>query len=261
MHPKDLFKLNGKAALVTGATKGIGRAIAETLAAYGASVVISSRKSEACDETVEAIEKQGGKAVAVPANMSRTGDVKALGEKALAAWGRIDILVCNAAVNPYYGPMQNVTQDAYDKTMGTNVKNNLLLCNAILPNMAGRKDGAVIIVSSIGGFKGHKMLGIYGLSKAADMQLARNLAVEWGEHNIRANCIAPGIVKTDMARVLWEDPERHAQALKTYPIGRLAEPMDIAGTALLLASPAGSWITGQTITVDGGNTIATGGYS
>lgn len=261
VDPKALFDLSGKAALVTGATRGIGRAIAETLAAYGAKVVVSSRKAGACDEAVAAIAAHGGEAAAVPANMSRPAEVDALAEQALAAFGRLDILVCNAAVNPHFGPMAEVGHEAYDKIMTTNVKHNLWLCNAVLPDMAARRDGAVIIVSSIGGFKGHEKLGIYGLSKAADMQLARNLAVEWGGRNIRANCIAPGIVKTDMARVLWEDPERHAQAVRAYPIGRLGEPMDIAPLALLLASPAGAWITGQTLTVDGGATIAMGAYS
>ncbi len=257
----DLFDLSGKVAVVTGATKGIGRAIAEILAQAGARVVVSSRKAEACDAVAADINDSGGEAMAVPCNISRHDDLRALVDRTIAAWGRIDVLVCNAAVNPYYGPMADITEEAYDKTMGANVKSALWLCNMVLPQMAERRDGAVIIVSSIGGLKGHDKLGIYGLSKAADMQLARNLAVEWGPHNIRANCIAPGIVKTDMARALWADPATHDAAVAHYPIGRLGEPTDIAGTALLLASRAGSWITGQTIVVDGGVTITAGSYS
>jgi NAD(P)-dependent dehydrogenase (short-subunit alcohol dehydrogenase family) len=257
----ELFDLSGKVAVVTGSTKGIGRAIAEALAAGGARVVVSSRKAEACDATAAAICAAGGEAIAVPCNISHHDDLRALVDRTIAAWGHIDVLVCNAAVNPYYGPMAEIPEDAYDKTMDTNVKSTLWLCNMVLPQMATRRDGAIIIVSSIGGLKGHDKLGIYGLAKAANMQLARNLAVEWGPHNIRANCIAPGIVKTDMARALWEDPAVHDTAVVAYPLGRLGVPEDIAGTALLLASRAGSWITGQTIVVDGGVTITAGRYS
>jgi len=258
----DLFDLSGKVAVVTGSTKGIGRAITETLAAAGARVVVSSRKADACDVVAAAInDAGGGEAMAIPCNVSDHGDLRDLVDRTMAAWGRIDVLVCNAAVNPYYGPMAGVPEDAYDKTMDTNVKSALWLCNLVLPQMAERRDGAVIIVSSIGGLKGHDKLGIYGLAKAANMQLARNLAVEWGPHNIRANCIAPGIVKTDMARGLWEDPAVHDAAVSAYPLGRLGEPADIAGAALLLASRAGNWITGQTIVIDGGVTITAGRYS
>jgi NAD(P)-dependent dehydrogenase (short-subunit alcohol dehydrogenase family) len=257
----DLFDLSGKVAVVTGSTKGIGLAIAEALAAAGARVVVSSRKADACETVAAAINDAGGEAIAIACNVSDHDDLRMLVDRTMAAWGRIDVLVCNAAVNPYYGPMADIPEDAYDKTLDTNVKSTLWLCNMVLPQMAERRDGAVIIVSSIGGLKGHDKLGIYGLAKAANMQLARNLAVEWGPHNIRANCIAPGIVKTDMARALWEDPAVHDTAVSAYPLGRLGEPEDIAGTALLLASRAGNWITGQTIVVDGGVTITAGRYS
>ncbi|MCP4327833.1 MAG: SDR family oxidoreductase [Alphaproteobacteria bacterium] len=261
MNHHDLFDLSGKVAIVTGATKGIGRAIAEVLAAAGAKVVVSSRKADACKTVAEAIAAAGGTAIDIACNVSHQDDLENLVERTLAEWGRIDILVCNAAVNPHYGPMLGVSEAAYDKIMDTNVKSTLWLCNLVLPQMAERRDGTVIIVSSIGGLKGHDKLGIYGLAKAANLQLARNLAVEWGPHNIRANCIAPGIVKTDMARTLWEDRETHDEAVRHYPLGRLGEPVDIAGTALLLASRAGSWITGQAIVVDGGVTIASGRYT
>jgi NAD(P)-dependent dehydrogenase (short-subunit alcohol dehydrogenase family) len=169
--------------------------------------------------------------------------------------------VCNAAVNPYYGPLAGIPESAYDKIMDTNVKSNLWLCNMVIPQMAERRDGAVIIVSSIGGLKGHTKLGAYGLSKAANMELARNLAVEWGPANIRVNCIAPGLVKTDFARALWENPEALARAVAAHPLGRLGEPEDIAGAALFLAAPAGKFVTGQTLIIDGGNTIGGGGYT
>ena len=261
MTQQPLFDLTGKVAIVTGSTKGIGRAIAEALAQAGAKVVISSRKADKCEEVADAIKADGGEARSVPCNISHQDELRALVDATLEAWERIDVLVCNAAVNPYYGPLAEIPEDAYDKIMDTNVKSNLWLCNLVLPQMAERKDGAVIIVSSIGGLKGNDKLGAYGLSKAADMQLARNLAVEWGHANIRVNCIAPGLVRTDFARVLWEDPEAHARAVASYPIGRLGEPEDIAGAAVFLAAPAGRFVTGQTLVVDGGHTIGSARYS
>jgi NAD(P)-dependent dehydrogenase (short-subunit alcohol dehydrogenase family) len=258
---KELFDLTGKVALITGSTKGIGKEIARVFADAGAKVVISSRKPERCDDTVAEIKAQGGEAIGIPCNISDKEQMKALVDGALAEWGRIDILVCNAAVNPYFGPLADIPQDAYDKIMDVNIGSNLWLCNMVLPQMAERNDGAVIIVSSIGGLKGSENLGAYGISKAADMQLARNLAVEWGPSNIRANCIAPGLVKTDFARALWEDPEATKRALAAYPIGRLGEPEDIAGAALFLASKAGSFVSGHTLVVDGGSTIGATRYS
>ena len=261
MNPRDLFDLTGKVAVVTGSTKGIGRAIAEALAAFGARVVISSRKAERCAAVAGEIEAAGGAALAVPCNVSDTAQLQALVDRTLEHWGHIDVLVCNAAVNPHFGPLSEISEEAYDKIMDTNVKSNLWLCNMAVPQMAERKDGAVIIVSSIGGLKGHGKLGAYALSKAADMQLARNLAVEWGRDNIRVNCIAPGLVRTDMARALWEDERAYAQAIESYPLGRIGEPEDIAGAAVFLASRAGAWTTGQSLVVDGGVTIMSGRYT
>ena len=254
-----MFDLTGKVALVTGATKGIGRAIAEAMAGAGARVVVSSRKAERCDEVAGAITVAGGEAQGFPCNVSRLDQLRALVDHTLASWGTIDVLVCNAAVNPHFGPMAEITEAAYDKIMATNVKSNLWLCNMVLPQMAERRDGAVIIISSIAAFKGNQGIGVYGLSKAAQTQLARNLAVEWGGHNVRVNCIAPGLVRTDFARALWADPETHAKAIKAYPLGRIGEPEDIAGAAVFLASRAGRFITGQTLVIDGGATIG-GGY-
>ncbi len=250
------FDLTGKVAIITGSSRGIGRSIAEHLAAAGAKVVVSSRKAPACDEVVQAIRNSGAEAVAIPANIGDKGQLEHLVSETRKHWGRIDVLVCNAASNPYYGPMAKMPDDAFNKILQNNVVSNHWLANLVLPEMAERKDGVVIIVSSIGGLKGTGVLGAYAISKAADMQLARNLAVEWGRHNIRINCIAPGLVKTDFARALWENPEtlRHYQTLT--PLGRIGEPADIGGIAAFLASPAAAFITGQTIVADGGVTIA-----
>ena len=250
------FDLTGKVAIVTGSSRGIGRSIAEHLAAAGAKVVVSSRKAPACEDVAQAIQTAGGEAVAIPANISDKGQLEKLVNETRRHWGRIDVLVCNAASNPYYGPMAQMPDDAFNKILQNNVVSNHWLANLVLPEMAERKDGVVIIVSSIGGLKGTGVLGAYAISKAADMQLARNLAVEWGRHNVRINCIAPGLVKTDFARALWENPETLRRYETLTPLGRIGEPNDIGGIAAFLASPAAAFITGQTIVADGGVTIA-----
>jgi NAD(P)-dependent dehydrogenase (short-subunit alcohol dehydrogenase family) len=261
MRDNSLFDLSGKVAVVTGATKGIGKAIAEALSAFGARVVISSRKEAMCETVAGEITDAGGEALAVPCNISDRAQLRNLVDRTLDRWEKIDVLVCNAAVNPYFGPLADIPDEAYDKIMDTNVKSNLWLCNMVIPQMAERRDGAVIIVSSIGGLKGHGKLGAYALSKAADLQLARNLAVEWGRDNVRVNCITPGLVRTDMARALWEDDHAYTRAIESYPLGRIGEPEDIAGAAVFLASRAGAWTTGQSLVVDGGITIMSGRYT
>jgi NAD(P)-dependent dehydrogenase (short-subunit alcohol dehydrogenase family) len=251
-----IFDLTGQVAVITGSTKGIGRAIAEEMARAGAKVVISSRKAEACEEVAAAIVKEGYTAIPIPCHIGRRSECEALIAQTREKWGKIDTLVCNAAINPYYGPMTGLADDVFTKVMEVNVRSNLWLANLVQPEMAARHDGAIIIVSSIGGLKGTDILGIYAISKAADMQLVRNLAVEWGANNIRVNCIAPGLVKTDFARALWEDPALRKGSEDRTALGRLGDPEDIAGAAVFLASRAASWITGQTIVIDGGRTIA-----
>jgi NAD(P)-dependent dehydrogenase (short-subunit alcohol dehydrogenase family) len=164
--------------------------------------------------------------------------------------------VCNAAVNPFFGSSADIPDDAFDKIMNVNIKANMWLCNMVLPEMVERKDGSVTIVSSIGGLKGSRMLGAYGLSKAADFQMARNLSVEYGEHNIRANCIAPGLVKTNFARALWDNPDILKSATSGTPLKRIGMPDEIAGAAVFLASAAGGFMTGQSMVIDGGSTTS-----
>jgi len=256
-----MFSLKDKVALITGSSRGIGRAIAEAMASAGAKVVISSRKADACDDVAAGIRDAGGEAIAIPCNVSDRKQLQLLVDSTLEQLEKIDVLVCNAAINPHFGSLLKVSDEAYDKTMTTNVKNVLWLCRAVIPQMVKRKDGAIIIISSIAGLKGTNRLGAYAISKAADMQLTRNLAMEWGHENVRVNCIAPGLVRTDFARALWEDPDNYAKAIAAYPLGRLGESEDVAGAAVFLAARAGAWITGQTLVVDGGTSIAAGQYS
>ncbi|MBT4016359.1 MAG: SDR family oxidoreductase [Alphaproteobacteria bacterium] len=254
----NLFDLTGKVAVITGSTKGIGKAIAEEMAAHGAKVVITSRKGDVCEEVAQSIRDTGGEAVAIPCNISHKEQMQALVAETRKVYGKIDILVCNAAANPHYGPTLTIPDSAFEKVMDVNIKSNHWLVQMVAPEMVTRKDGSIIIVSSIGGYRGSATLGAYCISKAADMQMVRNLATELGPDNIRANCIAPGLVKTDFARALWENPEMADDRIEGTPLRRLGEPRDIAGIAIYLASEAGSWTTGQTITVDGGVTSSSG---
>lgn len=250
-----MFDLKGQVAVVTGSSRGIGRSIATLMARAGARVVISSRKQAACDKVVEALRAEGHEAVAVPCNISDKAELAALVDRTMAQWGRLDILVCNAAVNPYYGPMASMPEEAYDKVMNCNVKANFLLANMAAGKMAAAGGGSIIIVSSIGGNQGSATLAAYGMSKAADYSLTRNLAIEWGSQRVRANCIAPGLIKTDFSRALWENPEILARVEQGTPVRRMGMPDDIGGVAVFLASRAAAYITGQTIVVDGGLTV------
>ena len=254
----SLFDLSGRVAIVTGSSRGIGRAIAERLAEHGATVIVSSRKADACAETAAAINAARGRKAAkpIPANISSKDDLRRLVDETVSAFGRIDILVCNAASNPHFGPMAGLSDEQFRKILDNNVLANHWLIQLAARGMLERNDGAIVIISSIGALKGSPAIGAYNISKAADLQLARNLAVEWGKHNVRVNCIAPGLVRTDFARALWENPHTLNAATARTPLGRIGEADEIAGAAVYLASKAGSFMTGQTIVIDGGATIA-----
>jgi len=248
------FDLTGKVAIVTGSSKGIGRGIAEGLAAQGAQVVISSRKIEPCKDVAQAIQAKGGTARAIACHVGRKEDVAKLIEETHQQCGPVDILVCNAAANPYYGPLLDMPDEAYHKTMDTNVLSPMWLIHAVLPDMKAKRDGSIILVSSVGSLKGSAALGAYAMSKAAMNQLARNLALELGPAGIRVNALLPGLVKTDFAKALWSTPEGQAR-IRAFPMGRVGEPEDIAPAAVYLASPGARWTTGQIFVVDGGATI------
>jgi NAD(P)-dependent dehydrogenase (short-subunit alcohol dehydrogenase family) len=253
----SLFDLTGKVAVITGSSRGIGRAIAERMAEHGAKVVISSRKPEPCAEVAAAINKThgAGRAISIPANISSKADLQHLVDETNKQFGKIDIVVCNAASNPYYGPMSGIEDDQFRKILENNVIANHWLITFAAPQMIERKDGAIIIVSSIGGLRGSPVIGAYNISKAADFQLARNLAVEYGPSNVRVNCIAPGLIKTDFAKALWDNPETLKRSTANAPLRRIGEPDEIAGAAVFLASKAGSFMTGQALVIDGGVTI------
>ncbi|MGJ7508441.1 SDR family NAD(P)-dependent oxidoreductase [Variovorax sp. GT1P44] len=252
----NLFSLAGKVAIITGSTRGIGRAIAERMAEHGAKVVISSRKPEACAEVRDDINRAYGEgsAISIPANISSKQELRHLVEETTRQLGKVDIVVCNAASNPYYGPLGGIEDDQFRKILENNVIANHWLINFAVPQMIERKEGSIIIVSSIGGLRGSPVIGAYNVSKAADFQLARNLAVEYGPHNVRVNCIAPGLIKTDFARALWEDPENLKHRTANTPLRRIGEPDEIAGAAIFLASQAGAFMTGQSLVIDGGVT-------
>lgn len=252
-----LFDLTGKVAIITGSSRGIGKAIAERMAQHGAKVTISSRKAGPCDEVAAEINATygAGTAIAVPANISSKEDLQRLVDETRKAFGKVDIVVCNAASNPYYGPLAGIADDQFRKILDNNIISNHWLIGMVIPEMIERKDGAVIIVSSIGGLRGSPVIGAYNISKAADFQLARNLAHEYGKHGIRVNCIAPGLIKTDFAKALWDNPETLKRSTETVPLRRIGEPDEIAGAAVFLASAAGTFMTGQAVVVDGGATI------
>ena len=253
----NLFDLSGKTAIVTGSSRGIGKAIAHRLAEHGANVVVSSRKADACEAAVKEINDAVGRkaAISVPANIAAKEALQFLVDETMAAFGRVDVLVCNAASNPYFGPMSGIADDQFLKILQNNIVSNHWLIGMVAPQMRERREGAIILISSIGGLKGSPLLGAYNISKAADMQLARNLASEFGVDNVRVNTIAPGLVQTDFAKALWENPS----ILKAYTehscLKRIGQPDEIAGMAVFLASPAGAFTTGQTFVIDGGQTV------
>jgi len=256
----QLFDLTGKVALITGSSKGIGKAIAEEMARHGARVVISSRKRDACDAVAAAIntelDGEAGDAIAIPAHIGEKAELERLVSETRERLGPIDILVCNAAVNPYFGPSKDIPDSAFDKIMSINIRSNHWLCHMVLPEMVERGGGSIIIVSSVGGLRGSTDLGAYCISKAADLQLVRNLACEYGPKNVRVNAISPGLIRTDFARALWENPDILKRRTAGDPLRRIGEPEEIAGCAVFLASAAGGFATGQNFVIDGGATIS-----
>lgn len=261
VHPGSLFSLEGKRAVVTGASRGIGEAIARRFAEHGARVVVSSRKIDACEEVARSINTAEGReaATAIACNISDNIQIDGLIEETVARLGGVDILVCNAAVNPYFGPSAEMSEEQFDKILQCNVKANMRLAHLARPQMEAAGAGSIVIISSIGGMIGSSTLGGYAISKAADMQIARNLAVEFGPSGIRVNCIAPSVVKTYFAEALWKDPKIEKAMTEKLPLRRFGEPDDIAGAAVFLAAPSGAWMTGQTMVIDGG-TLASGGF-
>lgn len=259
MDPMDPFDLGGQVAIVTGSTKGIGKAIAAGLCGAGAKVVVSSRKAGACEAVAAELNRErargGGEALPVPCHAGKLEELEALVARTLDKWGKVTVCVPNAAANPYHGPLAGIPDSAFDKVMETNVRGTFWLCRLVLPHMVERGEGSIVIIASIAGLKGNADLGAYAISKVAEHQLARNLAVEYGPHGIRVNAIAPGLVRTDFAKALWTDPARLAGVSSRLPLRRIGEPSEVAGAALFLASPASSYVTGHVLNVCGGAAV------
>lgn len=248
-----LFDMTGKVAIVTGSSRGIGEAIAHALADHGAKVTITSRNLEDCQKVANAINaKHSGAAIAIASSLSSKESLQAMVDATIAEHGKVDVVICNAASNPHYGPMATITDEQFRKTLDNNIVAQHWLIQMVVPSMIERKSGSVIIVSSIGGLRGSPILGAYAITKAADIQMTKNLAREYGPHNVRINTIAPGLVRTDFAKALWENPENLKHSTSTASLGRIGEPHEIAGAAVYLASDASSFMTGQVMVVDGG---------
>ncbi len=253
----SLFDLSRKVVLVTGASSGMGRAIAEAMGAHGATVVVASHDADGCAATVQALQQQGATALAVPCDVSQPTEVQQLVETALAQFGRIDVLVSCVGVADM-GSLLDVRAADFERSLALNLRSALYLSQLVVPQMVARQDGALIYLASIAGVRGNLRLGLYGLAKAGLMQLARNLAVEFGPDNVRANTISPGVIDTPFARPLLDHPDVLARRLAATPLRRVGQPEEVAGVAVLLASRAGGFITGQNIIVDGGTVISDG---
>ncbi|MFY0652315.1 MAG: SDR family oxidoreductase [Cyclobacteriaceae bacterium] len=251
----NAFSLKDKVAIITGSSKGIGQGMAEIFSSYGAKVVVSSRKQEAVDEVVKGINNKGGESIGIAANAGKAEDLKSLVDQTLSHFGRIDILVNNAATNPVFGPMVNTDADTFDHIMNVNLKGPFELSKMVLPSMAEQGGGSIINISSIGGLTPEPMLGIYSVSKAALISLTKAMAKEVGSAGVRVNAICPGLIKTKFSEALWSNEEMTAKFIKRLPISRIGTSDDIAGLALFLASDASTYSTGGVFTADGGYTI------
>ena len=251
----SLFDLSGKVAIITGSTRGIGRAIAVDMGRAGAKVVVSSRSAEDTARVAGELTGEGLDAYGVACDIGQKQQIDALVEATIKRWGRIDILVCNAGYSPYRGPLGGMSEEAFDEMVRINFKSNWWFANAVLPDMAKRKDGVFLITTSQSAFVASVVNGLYGALKSADCGLVRQLAAEWGPHNIRINSLAPGLIRTEFSRAAWDDAENLAKRQSAIPLRRIGDPEDLSGMAVALASRAGRFITGQTILVDGGATI------
>lgn len=255
MDLSTLFSLNNKVALITGASKGIGFSIAETFAAAGAKVVISSRKQDALDEMAGKLRDKGYEVIGIACNVGNIEELKPLVEKTVAHYGQIDILVNNAAVNPVFGPVHDTSLDAYNKIMDVNLKAPFELMKLCFPYLRGSSNGSVINISSVGGISPETGLGIYSVSKAALISMTKVFAKEWGDHKIRVNAICPGLIQTKFSEALWNNEKMLQQVMKMLALKRVGESEEIGAAALYLASPASSYTTGAVLTADGGLTI------
>ena len=253
-----LFELSGRVALITGATRGIGLAIASEMAAAGARVIISGNEPQACTQAAADLRARGLDVIGLPCDVGERAQLEQLVAGSLAQRERIDILVCNAGIAPHAGPIAGASDCDWDRTMTVNLRSMLWLTGLVIPAMAQRRDGVVILSASLSSLRGNKAIGLYGLSKAGVAQLARNLAVEWGPQNVRVNAISPGVIATEFARPLTDNAALLERRLSLTPLRRLGEPHEIAGVAVMLAARAGGFITGQNLVVDGGTLVSDG---
>ena len=250
-----MFNLKNKVAIITGSSMGIGREIAYQMSKAGAKVIISSRKKEICENVAKDIQSMGFSAISIPCHVGKKDQIKNLVDKTINEYGKIDIIVSNAATNPAFGPLSNIEDEAFDKILAINLKSSIWLINEASPYLKKNKSSSIIIMSSISAFIGTKDIGAYGISKAAEISLVKHLAVELGSFGIRVNAIAPGLIKTEFSRALWENKEKLQKQEQNTPLKRIGYPKDISGIAHFLASDASAFITGQLIVADGGETI------
>ena len=253
IHSK--FDLRGKVAIITGSSQGIGKSIAQGLAEQGAKVVVSSRKQESVDAVAADFRANGLEAVGIQCHIGDSLQRQSLIDKTIEKYGRIDVLVNNAAINPYYGPLEGSDEAVFDKIMEVNVKAPWLLSNLVLPHMK-ESGGSIINISSVEGLRPGFGLGLYSATKSALIMLTKNQAKEWGRYGVRANVLCPGLIKTKFSQGLWADEQLVSGLTKVLPLNRIAAPDEMAGMVMLLASDAGSYMTGGVYVADGGYMIS-----